>query len=230
MTNGNLSKGNKKEKTSTLTQNKVVAFFIGGAGDKKKYYSYGPTYIVRDNVFIPFNETLKKAIGKKLFSNNYSPYYLDYGEANRATDIENLIKLIPNKETSLYIIGHSLGAWNGAHLSKFLSDEKYNVKMLITLDPVGEGKIVAFGSGIHFSVPKPQSDFWINVRATPTEKRIDDKVADFGKRWDTNSLLSDINHKCNTHHSHVNTLFNEKLVGDKSASDYLLESIIMQIQ
>lgn len=209
-----------------LTKNRVVAFFIGGAGDKESYYGQGPTNIVQDDVLNPFNSSLRKVIGKTLFNKHYLSYYLDYSETKGALDIKNkIMPLIYNKKTYLYIIGHSLGAWNGAHLSKTLSESGYTVKMLITLDPVGDGVLVGIGSDIYLSKPNPKSDFWINIRATPSNEKIDDKIANFGKQWDTGTLSPDISHNCNAHHGDAKIMFTENLSDKKSGSDYLLESI-----
>lgn len=48
--------------------------------------------------------------------------------------------------TPIYIVDHSLGAWNGMHLAQRTRDWDYRVEMLVTLDAVDEGLLVRLGS------------------------------------------------------------------------------------
>ena len=199
---------------------RAVAFFIGGAGDKESYYFAGPykniTY-AQD----PFNQRIKKA-GKEKF---FKSYYLGYNEA-RGGDIKDfVVSQIPDKATPVYIVGHSLGGWNGAHLSNILSGQGYQIEMLITLDPVGEGALVWLGSDIYYKKPEPKSGYWINVRATPSIPDPSDSVADFGERWNVQSG-PDINHRMDTNHANAWDMFLKPIQDEVSASDYMYDSII----
>ena len=153
---------------------RVVVFFIGGAGDKESYYFQGPFNNIKE-----VKDLFEEKLSNKKY---YSGVYLDYSDVY--DDIENsVIKNIASFDTNIYIVGHSLGGWNGAHLSQILTDKGYKIQMLITLDPVGEGKIVFIGSRIYRQKPKPKAYFWINILAMPTEPDSSDDIAEFGERW-----------------------------------------------
>jgi predicted esterase YcpF (UPF0227 family) len=59
----------------------------------------------------------------------YSSYYLGYNEVKGNDDIEKyVLNMIPNTNgTKINIVGHSLGGWNGAHLSEILTIKGYIV-------------------------------------------------------------------------------------------------------
>jgi hypothetical protein len=199
-----------------------VAFFIGGADDKERLF-IGPTNIIEDSVRIPFNNELKRALGETRYS-YYSSYYLDYSEANGGMDVLKLRRLIPNRKAIIYIVGHSLGGWNGAHLSRTLDALAYDVKMLITLDPVGE--FAKFAFDIPVAKPNPAAEFWINIRAQPTDFNwAGDLVSRLGNRWEPDSP-PDISYECDTSHDYAGTMFFQKMTDNKSAADRMLESII----
>ncbi|MGH8331170.1 MAG: hypothetical protein ACRER3_14185 [Pseudomonas fluorescens] len=50
---------------------------------------------------------------------------------------KNVLSDIPDTSTAVYIVGHSLGGWNGAHLSSVLTDKGYKIRMLITTGSSG---------------------------------------------------------------------------------------------
>ncbi|MCC6076693.1 hypothetical protein ACFPTX_03070 [Pseudomonas sp. GCM10022188] len=62
-----------------------------------------------------------------------------------------------DKTTSIYMVGHSLGAWSGAHLSQRFSEWGNRVQMLVTLGPVGSGLLVRLGSRIPYHRPAARS-------------------------------------------------------------------------
>ena len=64
---------------------------------------------------------------------------------------------IADKDIPIYIVDHSLGGWNGAHLSQILADKGYKIKILVTLDPVGVGTIVRTISSVYFGTPNPKA-------------------------------------------------------------------------
>ena len=137
----------------------------------------------------------------------------------------HVLSLIPYKSCPVYIVGHSLGGWNGAHLTKIMSEWGYRVQMLITLDPVGEGALVWLGSDIYRERPEPVAADWINIKATPTQRDPSDGVADFGEKW----LIScgpSLNANVDANHADALGLFTARIDGNKSASDLLLESIM----
>lgn len=207
-------------KLDALENRKVVAFFIGGAGDKESYYGSGPHANI-DRARAPFDKRIVDT-GKYQY---YKSYYLDYSDVCGKADIKKHIKdNIELKEMPIYIVGHSLGAWNGAHLSKILEDDGYSVKMLITLDPVGSGLLVWVGSDIYGSTPNPQADMWINVLADPKDSDQSDGVANFGERWVIKSG-PDVNATMDINHYSAYGLFQNPIQNGLSAADYMFNSI-----
>lgn len=102
----------------------------------------------------------------------YIPDYLGYYEIYGNQNIErNILSKIPNKAAPIIVVGHSLGGWNGAHLSGLLHRAGYRVEMLITLDPVGEGTLVVATSDIYSAPPKAAAKYWINIRAETSKER-----------------------------------------------------------
>lgn len=203
----------KRTEIPVKIREKVVAFFIGGAGDKESYYMSGPYHNIRDALQV-FDESVFDLTMRKL----YEAVYLSYAEARGDKDIEaNVVSRIPNKKSPVLIIGHSLGGWNGAHLSSILSSKGYDVEMLITLDPVGEGVLVYVGSDIHRSVPQPRAKFWINIRANPKKPDASDTVAEFGERW-TVKAGPQLNYVADVNHYDAKRMFMAPLKDGKSAA------------
>lgn len=199
---------------------KVVAFFIGGAADKAPYYGIGPLYLMK-KVKSLFEEKVQAYVGKEI----YQAFYCGFDEIKGEDNIQqHILNVIPSKQTSIYIIGLSLGGWNGAHLSRILTEKGYCVKGLITLDPVGQGFITFWISDIYRKEPKPQAEFWINVRAQPSRPNISDGVAWAGAKW---LMLTGphINGFVDTNHMYADQLFFSPLEGGQSAADWMLESI-----
>ena len=111
------------------------------------------------------------------YLSNYFGYNEIYGE-DRIN--KNVISFIPNKEgTEIFIIGHSLGGWNGAHLTQKLNSKGFKVKVLVTLDPV-EARTGTAVVDIYYNYPTPKSDFWIDIYTNPDNNEIDDNVAGLG--------------------------------------------------
>ncbi|MFJ7315635.1 alpha/beta hydrolase [Pseudomonas sp. NPDC098747] len=208
-------------KAVPVESTKAVVVFIGGAGDKERYYFSGPYRNIQlaRLGFDKRTEALRDE-GK------YKSEWLGYNEVRGKQDIQrHVLSLIPYKSCPIYIVGHSLGAWNGAHLSKQMSEWGYRIQMLITLDPVGEGALVWVGSDIYRKRPEPAAAEWINIKAMPIQRDSSDGVADFGEKW----LIScgpSINVDVNTSHADALGLFTTPIAGSKSASDLLLESIM----
>ncbi len=180
--------GENVKRTVIIPTPKAIIFFIGGAGDKKRYLGAGPNY----NIIYAYDEYVKRKNKdltekqKKLIIDKKSISYLGYYEVFGDINIQNnVINQIPSKHTYVYIIGHSLGGWNGAHLASKLSTDGYKIKMLITLDPVGERKIMSFFSDIYFWQPKNiQAEIWINIRCNGENYDISDFIADLGNQWE----------------------------------------------
>jgi thioesterase domain-containing protein len=87
--------------------------------------------------------------------------------------MNTLSRTYPGKNAPIYIIGHSLGGWNGANLSRLLSVRGYAVEMLNTIDPIGEGWGVYTISNLHGQYPKPVTKFWINMRVEKPLREMD---------------------------------------------------------
>jgi pimeloyl-ACP methyl ester carboxylesterase len=210
----------RRTEIAVKVKKKVIAFWIGGAGDKESYYFSGPFHNVRDA-----RDLFESKIVDLEKRDLYSSYYLDYSEAKGFLDVkEYATGNIPDKTTPVYIVGHSLGGWNGAHLSAVLSKKGYNVEMLITLDPVGEGALVYVGSDIYRSKPEPASKFWVNIRATPKKPDQSDSVAEFGERWTVTSGPA-LNYIADINHYNAKKMFLAPLKDTKSAADLMHESI-----
>jgi hypothetical protein len=207
-----------------------VALFIGGAGDKESFFGFGPTYIVENEVRIPFDRALKIAVGEYLFDKYYTSLYVGYNEVYPVQDGFRL-NLELDKSAYIYIIGHSLGGWNGAHLSRQLSKMGYKVEMLITLDPVGERSMYANDIiDVPAPNPVPQSKFWINIRANSSKIELDDVIAKAGDRWETDDLYPNINCELDLHHGQAGAMFMRKLQGNKSAFEHLRDSIKVAVE
>jgi len=198
----------------------IVVFFVGGAGDKESYYGQGPYRNVSE-----VRDYFDPKVRDLATSQQYKSIYLGYTELRGENNIKSKIfGAIPSKAARVYIVGHSLGGWNGAHLSTILSNEGYNVEVLITLDPVGEGKLVWLGSNIHMKKPIPKSKYWINILAKPTEGDGSDVIADFGERWSVTSGPN-LNYIADVNHYDAKKMFVAPLKNGKSAADILYDSI-----
>lgn len=156
----------------------------------------------------------------KLIKNHYLGYYEIYGEENVKT---NVLRVIPTRTTPVFIIGHSLGAWNGAHLAGALSKAGYHVEMLVTIDPVGEGTFISMAD-IYSKTPEPVAKMWINILAKPVTSNGSDVIADLGERWIIKSGPS-INCELNVNHADAGIMFNRKISGDKTAADIVAAAI-----
>lgn len=200
---------------------KAVVLFIGGAGDKRSYLGSGPNYNIR-YAKNPFD---------KLFasSKSYRSLYLGYYEVYPMADVENNIEPQISKNELVYLVGHSLGGWNAAHLSQILTDKGYMVEMLITLDPVGSDLIVNGTSEIYFRKPKPKFKFWINIFVDPKDYSFPDFIADMGVQWIPKDPLPDISHTTGESHQNADYIFTDKTSNGKSASDILYEALKKKI-
>ncbi len=197
----------------------VIVFYIGGAGDKDEFYGTGPYGNVLE-IKDKCDESFKALYNHKL----YFSEYLGYNEACGEDDVKaNVIDKIPNLHTPVYIIGHSLGGWNSAHLSAILSDKGYTVGMLITLDPVGSG-LVQLVSNIYLSTPVPKAKFWINIRAEAKDTDVSDVIANAGGQW-TVKKGANLNYIAPIHHANAYKMFVIAL-GKNSARDHFYASII----
>ncbi|MDR9862309.1 MULTISPECIES: alpha/beta hydrolase [Pseudomonas] len=210
-------------KAVPVESTKAIVVFIGGAGDKERYYFSGPYENILEarKDFDERTRTLKNE-GK------YKSEWLGYNEVRGKQDIQrHVLSLIPYKSCPVYIVGHSLGGWNGAHLTKIMSAWGYRVQMLITLDPVGEGAFVWLGSDIYFDRPEPVAADWINIKAMPSKRDPSDGVADFGEKWLIPCGPS-VNANVDTNHANALGLFTARIAGSKSASDLLLDAIMKE--
>lgn len=204
----------KRKIVSIKVWQPVIVFYIGGAGDKKSFYGTGPYGNVND-----IHTYCEGLFGTLRNNQLYFREYLGYDEiANEIGIHNNVIDKIPNLATPIYIVGHSLGGWNGAHLSAILTKRGYRVEILITLDPVGAG-LVKLVANIYFSKPVPKAKFWINIRAEAKEMDSSDVIADAGGQWSIESG-PDLNYIAPIHHANAFKMFLVPL-GKLSARDFL---------
>lgn len=201
-------------------EDQAIVFFVGGAGDKSAYYFNGPYKNIE--FAKQYFDARVKAFAKE---GKYKSFYLGFEEVRGKKDIEKyVLGTIPSRKLPVYIVGHSLGAWNGAHLSAILVEKGYKVPMLITLDPVGEGALVWLDSDIYRKEPKPKADFWINIGAAPEKPDQSDGVADFGERWTVESGPN-VNIKIDANHYDAKGMFRYDVGGGFSAADFMHTSI-----
>lgn len=224
---------NKKDKIVVVPQREFVFFFVGGAADKKEYYFQSKTEIVNDARRALIDELVGYGLDPNLLELK-NTFHLDYSDAKGISDIEqNFVAKFKENNALVYLIGHSLGAWNVAHLSTILVDMGYQVEYLVTLDPVGKGVLVSVFSDIYWDDPKPKfkGTNWINIRAEVDERKIemDDKVADFGEQWDVMEGPS-INEVLPLHHREAEQMFTQKLSVGKSAMDFLIENLASHLK
>ncbi|WP_248807311.1 alpha/beta hydrolase [Pseudomonas sp. MWU13-2100] len=208
-------------KSVPIAEKKAIVFFIGGAGDQESYYFQGAFH----NIDSARNILDTRISAMKPLSKKYTSWPKSYNAARGSGSIQtNFIANIPSKLCPIYIVGHSLGGWNGAHLSRILSEAGYTIKFLVTLDPVGEGFWVWMGSDIYKSEASPIAETWINIRASSSKPDTSDGVAEFGGRWIiTNGPTT--NKTMDIHHASADWMFIEPVQGTKSACDLIFDSI-----
>lgn len=197
---------------------KVVVFFIGGAGDKKPYGGFAGPY----NNILEVKKEFDKQITNKIYC---SSYYIGFDDADiEFSKYQTQVRERIDKNVKIFIVGHSLGGWNGAHLSKVLSDFGFDIEMLITLDPVGTGLGVQLVSDLYSGEPNPSAKYWINILAKPKNPDFSDTIADTGGRWiikkgpNINAIL-DVNH------AYALKMAKTKLYQNKSSLETLIERV-----
>jgi hypothetical protein len=204
---------------------KSITFFIGGAGDKHKFAGEGPTNIILEEALQPFAQ-------KVGMTNLFNPsdiqlaeknVYLGYNEIFKTDAInKNILPHLRSEGISVNIVGHSLGGWNGAHLSKILSDKGYNVDLLITLDPVGTGYAIRLFSDIYDDYPTPRYKYWINIQTDPDLYKKDDYISWLGGQWKPDKRSPTDYIVVPYHHSEVLKMFTYPITDDYTAKDFLL--------
>jgi len=203
--------------------------FIGGAGDKEAYAGTGPTNIIQLEVQNPFDSIITIQPQEQLNLNDYKSLYLGYNEAYKNKIASNIIselnKIAEPKGLSINIIGHSLGGWNGAHLSQILTRSKYKIEILITLDPVGTKEGVTLVSDIYRPYPYSIYKYWINIQSSPTQYEADDYIAWLGGQWEPDKEKPNNYIIVDYHHREASKMFTEKIAGNFDSSDILLAHI-----
>lgn len=214
-----------------VTSKRALVIFVGGAADQESYYGFGPNLNITHAEKEFHNEISHRINTKELDSKIQSKIETRVYGYNYIYDESELIKQIASKYQLIYLIGHSLGGWNSAHLSRQLADANYTVKMLITLDPVGKGSLVQIFSKIH-SKPElePKSNMWINVIANPESDNSSDNIADFGEKWNIPNSYTAINEAVNVNHESAIGLFISKLSLNQSALDLLIEDLKKELR
>lgn len=215
-----------RREVEVQVRKKVCVFFIGGAGDKRAY----PPLPLPKTLVGPFqnivevsnhvNEELKLDVRNWLISR-----YLGYDDVFGDENIKaNVVSQIPTITTPVIIIGHSLGGWNGAHLSNWLNNARYNVELLVTLDPVGNGFMVTAFSDIYHKTPHAATKFWINIRAEAKNRDPSDAIADFGEQWDVKNYPT-LNAVVDTNHANAIKMFKSPINGGTSAATHVVAAI-----
>lgn len=209
------------------TRSKIVALYVGGAADKRAFpiplpYKllgpHGNALDIRRRV----DTQIRTLQLEQWYSSEYIGYYEIYGDERIQ---KNVIAKISDNASPIVIVGHSLGGWNGAHLSGWLNAAGYRVQMLVTLDPVGEDGYLAAAADIYAGTPKVAARHWINIRAeTKKSKTVSDYVADVGGQWNV-TRGPHINVVVDAYHASAERMFCLPVDGTRTAEDYLFEFI-----
>lgn len=215
----------KRKDVAVHVRKPVAIFYIGGAGDKRKFLPL-PSFIAGPfrNILDAKNQLDKRTADLRklrLIGDFWRGYYEVYGDANIKA---NVLRYLPDKSVPVMIVGHSLGGWNGAHLSSTLTKFGYKVELLVTLDPVGEGSIVSATSDIYGDTPQPAAKYWINIRAKPKDSNFSDTVANFGEQWNIKSGPQ-LNQVVDVNHADAGIMFTKPINGAKSAADIMTDMI-----
>jgi len=205
----------------------IYVIFLGGAADKESFlwgninlpfvdsWPHKTMYHIARQFNYDLLRQLKtrRTITRELISRYYRFAYLSYAEVCfwdardydpyvqdkpliKTPTFESILQSIDD-QTHIYIIGHSLGAWNGAHLSCLLASQGFKSTFLVTLDPVGMGNHefdwaahLMKQAHIYSQPPLPVTHKWINVcgfRIELTERRFSDTFGDWvawaGGQW-----------------------------------------------
>lgn len=219
-------KTDQSVKQAAVKVKKVAVFFIGGAGDKEEYYQNEPPH---HNVMNAWKQLEKRLTNEQKVEVNLP--YISYKDVRGEKDIKKYVEhpLKGDKSVYIVVVGHSLGGWNGAHLTSILKERGYTVKVLVTLDPVGGGTGVWMVSDIYFTTPKPSADYWVNVLASPKVTDSSDNVASMGERWVMTSGPA-INEAVDANHRQAGVMFGATLQGGKSACDIVYERLSQYLE
>jgi len=110
-----------------------------------------------------------------------------------------------------------------------LSSHGYTVRLLVTLDPVGESSILEFSSKIYGTTPIPKAEQWINIRAQAKNGNASDFVASLGERWIISSGPT-INITLDINHADAASMFISPIAEGKSARDIIMDAIVQDLQ
>lgn len=205
---------------------RAAIFFIGGAGDIRPFLGFGPNNNIAAALRAFYIRTVNTPSIAKYLQNQITYDYLGYNQVFGARNIQNnVINRLQSKDDLIYIIGHSLGGWNGAYLTKLLAVRGFQTTMLITLDPVGKQIALGAFADIHFSTPEVHAASWINIRATPPNNMdSSDVVAWLGGQWRVTSGPS-INKVMAINHLDAARMFTNAIHANGSALDMMLASL-----
>lgn len=213
---------NTPQPNPQINKKNAIIFFIGGAGDKKTFY-LTPRNKNMEYVYDEFTSIKNNDLSN--FNGRIFSTYLGYDDVKGSSDIATkVVAQIPNKSDLIYIVGHSLGGWNGAHLTSELKNQGYDVEILITLDPVGEGVIVGTFTDIPYKTPKVEAKQWINIYSDPDNETIPDKVANFGEQWQPKTGTT-YNITTKIHHENALGMMYVDVIPQKTVMDLFIQSI-----
>lgn len=201
---------------------KAIVFFIGGAGDKKSYYGSGPhgNLVGAKNAF---QNWLQNA---PALNTAIEVHYLGYNEVYGAKNIKKyVLHQITSTDDLIFMVGHSLGAWNAAHLTAELHAKGYTTTMLVTLDPVGRRGGVQTISNIPYFPKSAKANFWVNVFVNGGTYDFTDFVADSGGRWYPHHPTPQVNVGIEANHYQAEKLFTTPIQDGKSALDWMALSL-----
>ncbi|WP_392559036.1 hypothetical protein [Orbus mooreae] len=257
-----------------MTYPAVYILFIGGAADKEPFiwqniklpFSEQLTHHSVGALAKFFSQELSNKLSISILSEkseqipSYKIDYLGYHEVffeelqssvpeqaivtEPSSERYQKIKQHIGKETKVYIVGHSLGGWNGAHLSYILSQLDVDVECLITLDPVGTGnhEVALMNplikkAQIYTNPPLPVAKYWFNIQAHHIDLKkkkgswfIEDWVAWAGGQWlitqSYPTVMKQVCEKANLHHKSVCKMFTYRTRLGLSPHEYLLNAVM----
>lgn len=209
--------------------------FIGGAGDKYSYLGSGPNYNIKYA-----KEFFDNVINSTKLGNRVKTSYLGFNEVCPESNVtNNILSNIANRVDPVYVIGHSLGGWNAVYTASFISRSGNNIRMLMTLDPVGTKNGVHWISELY--KPNEQGLYkgnkyrWYNIRNNSKKKDFSDIVASAGGQAVIVSGSfgnADSTIDVNINHRFAKAMFTAKLYdkNNKSLLDILKNDVLSQLK
>lgn len=215
--------------TGNVYFKKTMTLFVGGAGDLKPFIGTDQNRTGPTNIMVK----VQKAFAEMSDPLDSSSMLLGYDDVYALLEDKRKRYNIFDQYGQINTIGHSLGGWNGAHLTQKLNTDGYHIGLLTTLDPVGRGLIVRSASQMPMIPTSVRSEYWINIYANPElwEWDDDDWIAFGGEKWrpKSNGPLPQIDKEFDGHHREALKMFNYDVGEGLTASRFLQHFVDMYL-